>query len=126
MAARPKPQVLIIGLDGVGLDLLADLRARGASLPHLSRLMARGASGPLRSTSPPMTLPAWTTFMTGAAPSSHGVVDFTMRKGYRVVPAPIRTIYEEGNPTSHFHKIRDSFRIYRRFLKLVLRRHPGD
>lgn len=37
-----------------------------------------------------------------------------VRQGYTFVPAPIATIYEEGNPSSHFSKLRDSFRIYRR------------
>jgi glycosyltransferase involved in cell wall biosynthesis/2-polyprenyl-3-methyl-5-hydroxy-6-metoxy-1,4-benzoquinol methylase len=32
--------------------------------------------------------------------------------GVRVVELPIRTIYEPGNPTSHFQPLRDSMRIY--------------
>ena len=32
--------------------------------------------------------------------------------GLRVVEQPIRTIYEPGNPSSHFHPLRDSMRIY--------------
>jgi putative flippase GtrA len=32
--------------------------------------------------------------------------------GYAVVEQPIRTIYEAGNPTSHFEPLRDSMRIY--------------
>lgn len=41
---------------------------------------------------------------------------------YRVVPAPIQTLYESGNPSSHFNKVRDSYRIYRKLLWLALRR----
>ena len=33
--------------------------------------------------------------------------------GFKVVSVPIQTIYEEGNVSSHFHKIRDSYLIYR-------------
>ncbi len=33
--------------------------------------------------------------------------------GYKVTSVPIQTIYEEGNVSSHFHKIRDSYLIYR-------------
>ena len=33
--------------------------------------------------------------------------------GYKVASVPIQTIYEEGNVSSHFHKIRDSYLIYR-------------
>lgn len=32
--------------------------------------------------------------------------------GFGVVELPIKTIYEEGNPTSHFEPLRDSMRIY--------------
>ncbi len=33
-------------------------------------------------------------------------------QGIGVVEQPIRTTYEPGNPTSHFHPLRDSMRIY--------------
>ncbi|HEU5023186.1 MAG TPA: glycosyltransferase [Bryobacteraceae bacterium] len=32
--------------------------------------------------------------------------------GFHVIEQPIRTIYEAGNPTSHFEPLRDSMRIY--------------
>src|SRR6185437_12554442 len=32
--------------------------------------------------------------------------------GFQVIEEPIRTIYEAGNPTSHFEPLRDSMRIY--------------
>jgi predicted AlkP superfamily phosphohydrolase/phosphomutase len=76
-------KILIIGLDGVGLDLVNQF-AREGCVPHLAALMAKGIRSSLASTTPPMTLPAWTSFMTGAAPSSHGLPDFTIRSGYRV------------------------------------------
>ena len=48
-----------------------------------------------------------------------------LREGYTVGHSPIRTLYEAGNPSSHFHKLRDSFLIYVRLLRTVLRRrHP--
>lgn len=52
-----------------------------------------------------------------------------VRHGYKVVPVPIETIYEEGNPSSHFNKLRDSYLIYRRFLVTALKtrkRRPPD
>lgn len=78
-----KPRVLILGLDGLDPLLVERFAANGA-LPNLSRLMTRGVWGPLRSTTPATTLPAWTSFLTGASPSFHGVPDFTMRLGYSV------------------------------------------
>ena len=47
---------------------------------------------------------------------------FALRGGFRVVPVPIRTIYEPGNTSSHFRKGRDSLLIYARLLRTVLRR----
>jgi len=43
--------------------------------------------------------------------------------GVRLKQLPIRTIYQEGNPTTHFHPIRDSWRVYRvlfRYLAFAL------
>lgn len=45
-----------------------------------------------------------------------------VRSGFDVVSVPIRTIYEAGNPSSHFDKYRDSARIYRRLFRAALRR----
>ena len=41
---------------------------------------------------------------------------------YRVVAAPIRTIYEKGNPSSHFNKLRDSYRIYASLIRASRRK----
>lgn len=44
-----------------------------------------------------------------------------IREGRRVVSIPIRTIYESGNPSSHFRKVRDSYRVMRTLFRSVLR-----
>ena len=46
-----------------------------------------------------------------------------LREGYRVETAPIATIYEEANRSSHFRKLQDSFRIYFRLIRCIVRRH---
>lgn len=76
-------RLLIIGLDGAGPDLVARFIREGR-MPNLAALAARGRLSALRSTSPATTFPAWTSFLTGAPPSFHGVPDFTIRSGYRV------------------------------------------
>jgi len=78
LAAR----TLIIGLDGGTWDLIHPFQEAG-HLPNLSRLMQRGAWGPLRSTNPPMTFPAWSSFMTGCNPGKHGIFDFTVHEAGR-------------------------------------------
>jgi len=40
-----------------------------------------------------------------------------IRENRATVSVPIRTIYEEGNASSHFRKFHDSYRIYSRLLK---------
>ena len=37
-----------------------------------------------------------------------------MRRNVRIAQVPIATVYEAGNPSSHFQKVQDSWRIYRR------------
>jgi predicted AlkP superfamily phosphohydrolase/phosphomutase len=72
------PRCLVIGLDGASLDLIRKFAADGY-LPNLAGLMDRGVYGPLRSTFPPMSPSAWTSFMTGKNPGKHGIFDFTQR-----------------------------------------------
>ncbi len=80
------PRLLIIGLDGGSFNLLEPLIAAG-HMPNLARLMHEGARGELLSTMPPATLPAWTSFLTGATPGEHGVTDIFVRRGYALTPA---------------------------------------
>ncbi len=70
--------LLIIGLDGATFDVIDPMIANG-DLPNLRALIAGGARAPLNSTSPPMTLPAWSTFLTGCNPGRHGIFDFVHR-----------------------------------------------
>lgn len=69
-------RVLLIGLDGADPALAARWMAEGR-LPRLAALARRGHCGPLRSTMPPATFPAWTTCVTGVNPGRHGIFDFT-------------------------------------------------
>ena len=81
----------MLGLDGATLDLVAPWVAAG-ELPVLGRLMAEGAWGPLRSTLPPATFPAWTSLVTGVNPGRHGVLDFVER-----VPGTSRVRFVNGS-----------------------------
>lgn len=75
MTNASKPRVLVIGLDGATFDIIKPLVAQGR-LPNLGRLMNQGSHGVLRSTHPPITPSAWTSFATGKSPGSHGLFDF--------------------------------------------------
>jgi predicted AlkP superfamily phosphohydrolase/phosphomutase len=69
-------RVFMIGWDGATFDLIRPWVAQG-KLPTIARLMREGAHGLLRSTLPPMTFPAWSSFLTGVNQGKHGIFDFT-------------------------------------------------
>jgi hypothetical protein len=71
--------VLVIALDGATFDVIEPMAAAG-ELPNLARWMNEGRAGGLPSTVPPVTFPAWSTFMTGLAPADHGSFDFTQKQ----------------------------------------------
>jgi len=72
-------RTLIIGWDGATWDLAAPFVEAG-DLPTLATLMRAGGHGPLRSTTPPMTLPSWSSVLTGCNPGKHGIFDFVHRQ----------------------------------------------
>lgn len=73
-------KLLIVGIDGATFDLVRPWAQQG-HLPNLARLMQQGVTADLASTLPPVTSPAWPTFMTGCNPGKHGVFDFIQPKG---------------------------------------------
>jgi predicted AlkP superfamily phosphohydrolase/phosphomutase len=70
-----QPKVLIIGLDGATFDLIKPWAAEG-KLPTFKRMLHQGVHSELISTIPPVTAPAWTSFMTGKNPGKHGLYHF--------------------------------------------------
>jgi predicted AlkP superfamily phosphohydrolase/phosphomutase len=82
---KKRPKVVIIGLDAATWTLIRPWIAEGG-MPNLAKLMRAGVSGSLQSVLPPITPPAWTSFMTGKNPGKHGVFHFveTERSGYEM------------------------------------------
>lgn len=80
-------RVFVIGLDGATYDLIRPWTEQG-HLPTFARLMEEGTWGTLRSVIPPLTPPAWSSFLTGMTPGRHGVYTFLQRKpeSYDLVP----------------------------------------
>ncbi|MGH8104028.1 MAG: alkaline phosphatase family protein [bacterium] len=73
--------MFVFGMDGAAFPLVERWMAEG-KLPALKTIAERGAFGVLRSTVPPITAAAWSTFMTGKNPGKTGVFDFTqVRRG---------------------------------------------
>lgn len=78
MADRRK--LVILGVDGADFRYYQRWMKKGLC-PNFARLAERGRTGILQSTYPPVTAPAWISFMTGQTPGSHGVVGFTVTEG---------------------------------------------
>jgi predicted AlkP superfamily phosphohydrolase/phosphomutase len=68
-------KIVICGLDSATWDLVGPWAAKGL-LPNLSALISKGVAGDLESAIPPLTPPAWTSFMTGQNPGKHGIFYF--------------------------------------------------
>ena len=79
-------RVLLIGLDGICVDGLVKART-----PRLDALLAEGVvSMSTRVVMPSVTLPNWTSHLTGSGPEQHGVVDNGWTKEKFVLPAVAR------------------------------------
>lgn len=85
-------RVLVIGLDCAPPALVFDRLAR--SLPNLSALRRRGAWGPMRSTMPPITIPAWACMVSGRDPGELGLYGFRKRvpNSYELAIADARDV----------------------------------
>lgn len=83
-----KRRVFVIGLDGATFDLIQPFIERGL-LPTFKKLMENGTYGVLKSSIPPVTVPAWKCYTTGRNPgklgvATHRIVDRAKRKVYYV------------------------------------------
>ena len=74
------PRILIIGLDGADFNLVKEGQKK-----DLFELFSKLNLKRLRTTLPPLTFPAWSSFLTGVRPDWHGLFDFSKRVGYRVI-----------------------------------------
>ena len=70
-SARGTPKVLLIGIDGVRPDVLAEV-----ATPHIDALVLEGwYTAEARTTTPSVSGPAWSSMLTGVWPDKHGVTN---------------------------------------------------
>lgn len=81
-------KVLVIGIDGATFRLMRPLMNQGY-MPFLCQVERRGALGTLTTIYPPVTAPAWSSFMTGKNPGKHGVYEFLHRKRGTLQQVPV-------------------------------------
>jgi predicted AlkP superfamily phosphohydrolase/phosphomutase len=100
------PRVLIIGLDGASFEVLKPLMEQG-DLPTISNLIKTGVSGTLKSTLPPVTIPAWVSMFTGKNPGKIGVFDLLKRVDYHSEPNV--SSFDSHNPIWLLYDYRDAY-----------------
>lgn len=88
-------KVLVIGLDGGTFDLL-DPWMEAGHLPVLRSIRDAGVCAPLTSTVPPVTVPAWCSFITGKNPGKHGIAEFMIKKPGSYEEQPINASVRDG------------------------------
>jgi len=72
---KRKKKTFIIGLDGTPFTLLRDYSDEG-NIPFLSSLFKDGSFKEMESVYPTLSSVAWTSFLTGKKPGSHGIFGF--------------------------------------------------
>ena len=88
-------RVVVVGLDGCSPIIMERLMDEGR-LPNLAKLRADGWYHPLRTTCPPISPVAWSTFATGTNPGKHNIFDFLRRNPFTYQPELSSTRMREG------------------------------
>jgi predicted AlkP superfamily phosphohydrolase/phosphomutase len=73
--AKPKPRVVVIGVNGMELDVIRPLLLQG-KMPNLAGVIKKGAYGKLRTVSAPNCPRVYSTMFTSTKPEEHGVSGF--------------------------------------------------
>jgi predicted AlkP superfamily phosphohydrolase/phosphomutase len=76
-SAPAKPRVVVIGVNGMELDVIRPLLVQG-EMPNLSRIIKNGAYGKLRTVSFPNCPRVYSTLFTSTTPEQHGVTGFVV------------------------------------------------
>jgi predicted AlkP superfamily phosphohydrolase/phosphomutase len=82
--ARVK-KLIFLGLDGLDPELTERWMGEG-KMPNLAQLKQQGSYRRLRTTCPPLSPVAWSTFATGVNPARHNIFDFLNRDLRTYVP----------------------------------------
>ncbi len=74
-----KKNFFLLCIDGGDFAYLDPLMEKG-KMPNLRKIKEEGVHGGLSSTMPPITAPAWSSFITGKNPGKHGIFGFALKK----------------------------------------------
>ena len=76
-------KVIVLGVDGMDPEFV---ERHWSDLPNVSRLRSVGGFRRLKTTTPPQSPVAWSTFITGLDPAGHGLFDFVHRDPKTLAP----------------------------------------
>lgn len=68
-------RIIVVGFDGADWNLLNSF-VKQKKLPNFEKIIKEGFCGPLKSTTPPLSPPAWASMVTGVNPGKCGVYEF--------------------------------------------------
>ena len=86
----------MLGVDGMDPQFV---QQHWSALPHLDRLRRQGSFKPLKTSTPPQSPVAWSTFITGMDPDGHGIYDFVHRDPKTYLPFSSMSKTEEPRHT---------------------------
>lgn len=89
-------KVIVLGIDGMDPNFVEQ---HWSSLPNLAKLAQEGEFKRLETTMPPQSPVAWSTFITGTDPGSHGIFDFVHRDPKTLTPYSSMAQSAEGAKT---------------------------
>jgi predicted AlkP superfamily phosphohydrolase/phosphomutase len=96
-------RMIVLGVDGMDPGYI---ERHWADLPNLRRLRDQGSFMRLKTSTPPQSPVAWSTFITGSAPAAHGIFDFVHRNPATLAPFSSMSKTEEGRFTLSLGKWR--------------------
>ncbi len=97
--AKRSPRVVVLGIDGLDPDLLAQVIADHPDrMRNFAALVKEGGLNRLQTSTPPQSPVAWSNFITGLDPGGHGIFDFIHRDP--VTREVATSVTKPQNPTS--------------------------
>ncbi|GAC1436618.1 MAG: hypothetical protein NVS1B11_19120 [Terriglobales bacterium] len=76
-SVKPKPRVIVIGVNGMEMDVIRPLILQG-KMPNLASVIKKGSYGKLRTVSSPNCPRVYSTMFTSTQPEEHGVSGFVV------------------------------------------------
>ncbi len=95
--ATKHPRVVVLGIDGLDPEILAEtMKRHPARMRNFAQLAREQGIHSLGTSTPPQSPVAWSNFITGRDPGGHGIFDFLHRDPVTRIPIGSTTVQEHG------------------------------